>query len=214
MGRVASKAARPVKNFNVENRARKLLDSDKPRPAPRHPSTAAALDSFAEEHPEFYEEQKKKNKKLDDFLKNVKVDSVGDNPEIRSLRSMPEDRRKNTPAEYGFPDPEQIPEGRASLRQMLEFISMHHLNPRQNSAEKIALDYKLDVTQVRSVLKYFQTLNLHIPKEMLKKNPKLLSSFDSTPAQRQTLKGMDDLVKLGEGDGSPVDGMAGPQKTN
>ncbi|KAL8591798.1 hypothetical protein ACOMHN_047058 [Nucella lapillus] len=216
MGKVASKIYRPLRNFNVENRARRVLDSEKPRPAPRHPSTAAAFDNFAQGHPEFHEKQKQKNKKLDDFLKKVKVDSTGDNPEIRpqTQRAMPEDRQKIMPAEYGFPDPEKIPEGRASLRQMLEFISLHHLHPAENSVEKIAADYKLDVTQVRNILKYFQTLQMHIPSEMLKKNPKLLSSLDSSPAQIQTLKGMEDVVKLGEREGSSVDVVPPPHKTN
>ncbi|KAK7107039.1 protein NDUFAF4 homolog [Littorina saxatilis] len=201
MGKAASKAFRPVKNFNVDNRARKVMDAEKPHPAPRHPSTAAAFDNIAREHPEFLEEQKKKHVQLDDFLKQVKVDSVGDNHEIKakSDRSLPEDRNKNTPAEYGFPEPERIPEGRASLRQVLGFISQHHLDPRQNSPEKIAMDYKLDPAQVKKIVQYFQTLQMHIPQEMLDKNPKLLGSLNNRPAERQSLKGMDDVVKLSQG---------------
>lgn len=48
MGKVASKAVRPVKNFNIENRAQKVLESEKPRPAPRHPSTAAVFENIAQ----------------------------------------------------------------------------------------------------------------------------------------------------------------------
>ena len=126
-------------------------------------------------------------------------------------RLLPEDRRKTAPAEYGFPDPERIPEGRASLRQVLEFISKHHLEPKQNTAETIATDYKLDATQVQHVLKHFQVLHMHIPSEMLNKNPKLLSSLDSRPTHRQSLDGMDDVVKLSQGAKTVDDSASGPQ---
>lgn len=48
MGKVASKVIkRPLKNFNVENRAHKLVDKDvKPIPAPHHSSSADFIDNF------------------------------------------------------------------------------------------------------------------------------------------------------------------------
>jgi len=41
MGGVFSKASRPIKNFNVENRAHKAIENHKTKPkvAPRHRST-------------------------------------------------------------------------------------------------------------------------------------------------------------------------------
>lgn len=46
MGGLMSKAVKPIKNFNIENRAERVLQSDKPRPSPRHPSTAAAYEKL------------------------------------------------------------------------------------------------------------------------------------------------------------------------
>lgn len=132
----------------------------------------------------------------------------------KSVRSLPEDRRKVIPAEYGMPDPDNIPEGRASLRQALEFISQHHLDPKQNSALKIATDYKLDATKVQHVLKYFQMLRLHVPKEMLDKNPSLLSSLDSSSAKRQSISGMEDVMKLGQGVETVGNKASDPQPKN
>ncbi|KAK7491521.1 hypothetical protein BaRGS_00017160 [Batillaria attramentaria] len=214
MGKVFSKAVRPVKNFNVENRAQRVLKSEKPRPAPRHPSTAAAFDNLAQEHPEIVDEQKKKHRKLDEYLKNIRVDSTGENPEIvaKSARHMPENRSKNTPSDYGFMEPDIIPDGRASLRQALDFISQHHLNPQEYPADKIASQYKLSVSEVQNILQHFQTLHMHIPKEMLQKNPKLLSSLDSDPVQRQSVSGMENLMKLGAGV-STVNGDSGQKKS-
>lgn len=201
MGKIVSKVVRPVKNFNVDNRAQRVLQSEKPRPSPRHPSTAQGYDSMAQEHPDLLGEQKKKHRKLDEHLRNIRVDSFGENPEIvsKSQRQLPVDRRKNIPSDYGFTEPDIIPDGRASLRQALDFISQHHLNPQDYPAEKIAVQYKLNSPEVQNILRYFQTLQMHIPKEMLDKNPELLSSLDASPAQRQSIGGMDDVRKLGTG---------------
>lgn len=190
-----------MKNFNVENRAQKVLQSEAPRPAPRHPSTAAAFDNLTQEHPEYLDEQKKKHKKLDEYLKNVRVNSKGQNPEIvtKSDRHLPENRRRTLLSDYGFTEPEVIPEGRASLRQALNFIAQHHLSPKDNSADTIAEQYKLNTTHVQNILKYFQTFHMHIPKEMLAKNPKLLDSMQANPAHSQSIEGMQNVMKLGAG---------------
>lgn len=47
MGKVISKATRPIRNFNIENRVQKVIQTEKPRPAPRHPTTVAAYESHA-----------------------------------------------------------------------------------------------------------------------------------------------------------------------
>ena len=131
---------------------------------------------------------------------------------VKSERSMPEDRRPVVPAEFGFPDPERIPEGRASLRQAMEFITQHKLDPEHNSAEKIAMDYKLDPTQVQHVLSYFQTLQMHIPQAILKKNPKLLKSLDSSLTRQPSLARMEDVTKLSQGTDTVVNSADDPQQ--
>lgn len=49
MGRVASSLIkRPVKNWNVENRAQKFLEKqEKPQMAPRHPSSEEPINQFS-----------------------------------------------------------------------------------------------------------------------------------------------------------------------
>lgn len=44
--KVVRKTLRPVKNFNVEARAEKVLSQDKPTPAPWHPSTQEKINEL------------------------------------------------------------------------------------------------------------------------------------------------------------------------
>jgi len=48
MGGVFSKASRPIKNFNVENRAQKVIENHKTKPkvAPRHKTTEEVLQNL------------------------------------------------------------------------------------------------------------------------------------------------------------------------
>ncbi|PVD28718.1 hypothetical protein C0Q70_11312 [Pomacea canaliculata] len=198
MGKVISKATRPIRNFNIENRVQKVIQTEKPRPAPRHPTTVAAYESHAKDHPEFFHEHNTKNLKLDENLRKIRVNSIGDNPEIeaKSSRHMPEDRSKAISWEYGIPEPDVIREGCITLRQALAFISQHHLNPKEFSAESIAREHKLNLTDVENVLKYFQALHMHIPKAMLEKNPKLLSAAQGLESQPSLAH--EDMMKLGD----------------
>lgn len=44
MGKMLSVASRKAKNFNVENRAHKIISMDKPVAAPKHPSSQKEMD--------------------------------------------------------------------------------------------------------------------------------------------------------------------------
>jgi len=47
MGKIFSAyVKRPIKNWNVENRAHRFLEKEEKRPPPRHPSTAAAFEQL------------------------------------------------------------------------------------------------------------------------------------------------------------------------
>lgn len=47
MGKVFSAyVKRPIKNWNVENRAQRFIEKAEKLPAPRHPSTAAAFEQL------------------------------------------------------------------------------------------------------------------------------------------------------------------------
>lgn len=43
MGIIMSRLSKPIRTFNIENRAGRVLGKDKPLPAPTYPSTAQQL---------------------------------------------------------------------------------------------------------------------------------------------------------------------------
>ncbi|KAJ4433538.1 hypothetical protein ANN_15847 [Periplaneta americana] len=75
MGKVLSVMQRKANRFNVENRAHKVISMEKPKPAPRYPSTEQELETLKADYPQFLEQQYKKDSKLDDRLKQVFVRS-------------------------------------------------------------------------------------------------------------------------------------------
>ncbi|XP_067676640.1 NADH dehydrogenase [ubiquinone] 1 alpha subcomplex assembly factor 4-like [Haliotis asinina] len=207
MGRAVSKMSRPLKNFNVENRAHRALDkqTDQPKMAPRYPSSAQLLDKFADDHPEYLTAQKTKYGKLVDNMRKLQLDSHGPPPEIKSKpRSMPERRDKLEDPEFGFLEPERIPEGRTSIRHAMQFITEHQTAPQNYTSSHIAREYKLDEAHVQQILKYFQTFHMHLPKSLLDKHPRLLHSMGKRePVQ---IKGGDStmLNASSEADGTKV----------
>lgn len=66
-----------------------------------------------------------------------------------------------------------VPEGRADLKTILGFISMHQVEPEKFNSEVIASEHKLDQQQVMSVLRHFKALKLYIPQALYDENPKL-----------------------------------------
>jgi len=47
MGKIFSAyVKRPIKNWNIENRAQRYIENSEKQPAPRHPSTAAAIEQL------------------------------------------------------------------------------------------------------------------------------------------------------------------------
>ncbi|RZC42328.1 NDUFAF4 -like protein [Asbolus verrucosus] len=147
MGKVLSLIGRPLRNFNLESRAHKVISKDKPTAAPKHKSDQIDYDRIMKEHPEVYEESLKKDKQLDIFLKDVYVQSHDPispqksqpNPE----RPLPLDRSQVTDFEYGIKEPEKIPSGKTTLRNALQFITDHQTNPKLHSVKKIALDHSI-----------------------------------------------------------------------
>ena len=71
--------------------------------------------------------------------------------------------------EFGYLEPKVIRPGRCSIRQSLEFISQHIENPSNYTADKVAADYNLELQATKDVLKYFQTFQIQLPKELIEK---------------------------------------------
>lgn len=182
MGALVAKALRPVKAFNIENRAHRVISKEKPTPAPRYPGNIEDLKRTLEADPNIDEKLDKKDPALDDRLKDVYVTSYGRSEddvtrELRKkqseVRPLPQDRKLVEDFEFGFREPEKIKYGRASLRQVVTFISAHQIDSKEASPDKIAFEYKLKLEDVESILKYFKTFEIYIPET--KKTPAMFA---------------------------------------
>lgn len=66
--------------------------------------------------------------------------------------------------EYGYAEPDRVPEGKATFRKVLEFINNSHAEPGKHTVQSIALQYKLPESTVRSILKHFHMLQVQLPR--------------------------------------------------
>lgn len=95
-------------------------------------------------------------------LADVYITSKGTNPMVRQ-KVLPADRETPEELVYGYEEPKVIPPGKASLRQILEFVANHSKEPEVYTAEKIAKEYKLDIVDVMNILQYTRTLLIFNP---------------------------------------------------
>ena len=86
-----------------------------------------------------------------------------------SKRALPEYRGVVEDQEFGYLEPSYIRPGHFSIRQSLDFISRHQATPNTYKASDIAQEFKLDIDVTTDVLKYFQTFQIQLPKELVKK---------------------------------------------
>lgn len=187
MGRVASSLIRrPLKNWNVENRAQRLLDrQDRPSSAPKHPSSKEYIDTFSKEHPEILDELTKKDPGLDKRLEGLVVNPEKFGEILSKKKPLPENRTQMPDLEFGYLEPEVIRPGRFTIKQAMEFLGNHYSDPETYSASVIAKEYNLNKDQVGRVLQYFSIFLVQIPgqatehKDMLPEskafNPRLLN---------------------------------------
>ena len=83
---------------------------------------------------------------------------------VRADRPLPQSRDKIVDPEFGYLEPSRIPQGRVSIRQSLEFITSHTMNPGVVTASTIAKEYKLNPVAVQEILDNFHMLDLTMPK--------------------------------------------------
>ncbi|KAL5009925.1 hypothetical protein ScPMuIL_012230 [Solemya velum] len=144
-------------------------------PRPKH------FEEFSAEHPEYLEAQKVKNEHLLQNLKHMHVESHDPVQEKQmtesAKRPLPENRDRVTESEFGFQEPSFVPVGKASIKQVMDFIAQHQGQPEAYTAQDIASEYKLELVQVQQVLRYFQGYQMYLPKELVKKHPKILDSM-------------------------------------
>lgn len=171
MGALVTKVLRPIKSFNIENRAHRVISKEKPTPAPRYQQAIEDMRRAMDADPKINEKLSTKDPELDKMLKDVYVTSEGKPEEdiTREIqqknpdRPLPMYRMQPEDFEYGFKEPDQVPYGRVTLRKALEFLSAYQSNPNEVTPEKIAEEYKLKLEDVNNALKYFKTFEIFLP---------------------------------------------------
>lgn len=124
MGAALRPAYRFIQNYNVENRAQRVLErgSKKAAPAPHHKSTEEAF-AQAQRDPEIRRQLSEKNPELAENLRSVRVNSTDPPPPPASERPLPS--RDYQPADWQLnpewgvvePRPEKIPHGRLAFSE-------------------------------------------------------------------------------------------------
>ncbi|EDW83086.1 uncharacterized protein Dwil_GK22664 [Drosophila willistoni] len=173
MGQVSSMVARRVNRFNAENRAHRVLEREKPTPAPKFESNLRDMDRTLELDPKFVDKLNTKDASLDTRLKDVYVTSqdrfiqrVQDRhaQEAKdSERPLPAERQTPSDFEFGYLEPSRISVGRCTLRQALQFINDHQVEAEKWPIKRIADEFKLKESHVGDILRYFKTFNVYIP---------------------------------------------------
>lgn len=191
MGALVSKALRPIKSFNIENRAHRVISKEKPNVAPSYPSTIEELKRIKKVEPNIDEKLDKKNVPLDQRLKEVYVTSFGRpeddvTKEIKNQnvdRPLPVNRSLVPDFDFGLKEPDKVPYGKTTLRQAIDFISSHQVNPTEVTAAKIAHEYNMKVEDVENILKYFKTYEVYLP--ATKNSPALFAGPSELRKQMQ-----------------------------
>ncbi|XP_034116032.1 protein NDUFAF4 homolog [Drosophila albomicans] len=181
MGKVMSMVARKANRFNVENRAHRVLEREKPMPAPKYESNLRDMERTLELDPKFVDKLNIKDDGLNTRLKDVYVTSEDQfiervikrqaataASEEKQERPLPLERTTPDDFEYGYLEPERVAHGRCTLRQALQFINDHQLDPETYTASKIANDYKLKQDHLENILYYFKTFSVYIPDQKYK----------------------------------------------
>ncbi|KAE8603073.1 hypothetical protein XENTR_v10014212 [Xenopus tropicalis] len=159
---------RAMRNFNLENRAHRLIGKEKPRPAPTHPKTEDAVRATKTHHPDIEDKIRNKDNLLLTRLKEVYVDSYDPSSGVQTKvsRSAQKEHRlpkfaMNRESLMGV-DVESIPKGNISVLEALTLLNNHKNSPETWTAEKISEDYHLDLKNTQSLLEYFIPFNVKI----------------------------------------------------
>ncbi|XP_072036268.1 NADH dehydrogenase [ubiquinone] 1 alpha subcomplex assembly factor 4-like [Amphiura filiformis] len=185
---MGSALRRATTNFNVENRAHRLIDKGKLPRSPLHPTTIKKMKELEKEGVSMTEAKSKlhqKDSRLVGMLQDVRVESTDPLPKTpdgsHSRRVLPQDRRPipEPLSEVASQSMALVPPGRLSVYMVQELLAKNKLNPQEYNAERIAKDYTLDLKDTKNILEYFRTLKV-VP---------LLSEEDVEKLKEQQIEG-------------------------
>uniref|UniRef100_A0A8C3JJ29 NADH dehydrogenase [ubiquinone] 1 alpha subcomplex assembly factor 4 n=1 Tax=Calidris pygmaea TaxID=425635 RepID=A0A8C3JJ29_9CHAR len=146
---MGGRLTRVFRTFNLESRARREISKEKPTPAPRHPTSR--LDELAGggRYPET--DHFIKTSKIVHYLSTVLVKDGGG----EHLPCKQEEKRLTKLGNLGDLDIQKVPKGKISIVEALTLLNNHKLHPQIWTAEKIAVEYSLELKEVNSLLEFF-----------------------------------------------------------
>ncbi|XP_033122200.1 NADH dehydrogenase [ubiquinone] 1 alpha subcomplex assembly factor 4-like [Anneissia japonica] len=152
---------RGVQNYNVENRAHRVLDR-KPKAAPKHPGSR---DTQKDSKLPPIETLQKKDVNLLNMLQGINVDSSGYDPEFEKSkeigsRLMPTDRQQKPEQTELWENIEHVPKGRLTVQQALELLAKHQRNRNEWPVERLAQEYSLNPIDTQNIVEYFQSFKV------------------------------------------------------
>lgn len=154
------------------------------------------------------EQSSKKDKALDDRLKNVFVTTshvLEQKRNINPERPLPTSKEFVGFFELGYKEPEYITPGKCTLKQLLQFLGDHRLHPDEWTPEKIALHYELKLEDVKNLLEYYKLFALYVPEKADEKKRKQLKTDYDTKNFNRILKNSTQRITFlpGENEGNP-----------
>lgn len=168
MGKVFSVLIKkPIRNYNVENRAHKLISKDKLPPAPKYETDQDHIEKLLKEQPSKFQESLLKDAKLDDHLKKVFVVSRGDNADQNKTKKGPI-LLKSKPYEpplFGIVEPDKVSQGKVTLTNALKFLTNYQADPIGYGVDLITKKYSLPKTTVSNILHYYKVFQVYMPPE-------------------------------------------------
>ncbi|XP_050533087.1 protein NDUFAF4 homolog [Daktulosphaira vitifoliae] len=182
MGLVGSHLSRKIRRFNVIDRTERIINKEKPIPAPLHKTDVERLKKMMQDDPQMKEEVINKNSLLEKNLKDVYVNSTGDHPDnyVKTKAKLPQNREQVFSYGFFMKEPSEVPEGRYTLSQIVECISDHHKDKKQFTAEILAKKLKIDVKVMENILNYYRVFDMYIPQNMRDKPKSKAQQFISS----------------------------------
>ncbi|NXI59574.1 NDUF4 factor, partial [Chloroceryle aenea] len=126
------------------------------------------------DHPEIREQIFRKDNRLLTLLKDVYVESRDPPVQVKDgggehLPCKLEEKRLTKLGPLGGLDVKKVSKGKISIVEAVTLLNNHKLHPQIWTAEKIAVEYSLEVEEVNSLLEFFIPFTIQeFPKETKK----------------------------------------------
>jgi len=106
-----------------------------------------------------------KDPKLDQYLKDVYVESHDPKPQNTNEQSrpLPSNRENPTVPELGYREPSKVTKGKLTIRQALQLINKHQEDPINNTPSALANEFTISLSVSENIIRHFRSFEYHGP---------------------------------------------------